>query len=99
MKFICFATAALAAQLKAGAKTETTTMAKRDALQGNEFVQTEANAGQCEDSDWYYGWTDSYGDGCDWYYGNEEWCGYYDDGDFWANYDCCACGGGMFNYW
>jgi len=54
---------------------------------------------QCVDSDLYYGWTDSYGDGCDWYYGNEEWCGYYDDGDFWAYTDCCACGGGMFNYW
>jgi len=53
----------------------------------------------CEDSDLYYGWTDNYGDGCDWYYGNEEWCGYYDDGDFWADFDCCACGGGMHNYW
>ena len=86
MKFICFASAALAA------------MSKRDAVSGeHDFVQTEAD--QCEDSDLYFGWTDSYGDGCDWYYGNEEWCGYYDDGDFWANYDCCACGGGMFNYW
>ena len=84
MKFICFAAAALA------------TTTKRDAhLEHNNFVKTE----QCEDSDLYFGWTDSYGDGCDWYYGNEEWCGYYDDGDFWANYDCCACGGGMFNYW
>ena len=86
MKFICFAAAAMAA------------MSKRDAVQGDhEFVQTETE--QCEDSDWYFGWTDSYGDGCDWYYGNEEWCGWYDDGDFWAYYDCCACGGGMFNYW
>ena len=84
MKFICFASAALAA------------MSKRDAhVEPNDFVQTE----QCEDSDIYFGWTDSYGDGCDWYSGDEEWCGYYDDGDFWANYDCCACGGGMFNYW
>ena len=85
MKFICFAAAALA------------TMSKRDAFNGHDFVQTEAD--QCEDSDIYFGWTDSYGDGCDWYYGNEEWCGYYDDDDFWAYYDCCACGGGMFNYW
>ena len=88
MKFICFASAALAA------------MSKRDAFNGDhDFVQTETEAGQCVDSDVYFGWTDSYGDGCDWYVGNEEWCGDYDDADFWANYDCCACGGGMFNYW
>ena len=84
MKFIAFAAAALAATTK------------RDAhLEKHEMIETD----QCVDSDLYYGWTDSYGDGCDWYYGNEAWCGYYDDADFWANYDCCACGGGMHNYW
>ena len=85
MKFLYFASAALAA------------MSKRDAHMEHNFVQTEQD--DCEDSDWYFGWTDSYGDGCDWYYGNEEWCGWYDDDDFWAFVDCCACGGGMDNYW
>lgn len=36
--------------------------------------------------------TDSGGDGCDWYYGNEDSCGQFDDDDFLA-YECCACGG------
>ena len=87
MKFICFASAALAA------------MTKRDAMtEEHDFELVQVEAGQCVDSDVYFGWTDSYGDGCDWYYGNEEWCGWYDDADFWAYYDCCACGGGAFNY-
>lgn len=43
----------------------------------------------CED-DW--GWADSYGDQCDWYYGNEDSCGVYGEG---AWDSCCACGGGM----
>ena len=87
MKFICFASAALAA------------MSKRDAMvEEHDFELVQVEAGQCVDSDVYFGWTDSYGDGCDWYYGNEEWCGWYDDADFWAYYDCCACGGGAFNY-
>merc|ERR1712216_1016475 len=51
-------------------------------------IQTE----QCEDLDWTE--TDSYGDGCEWYYGNEDSCGDYDDDDFWADAWCCACGGG-----
>ena len=80
MKFICFASAALAA------------MTKRDAhLEANNFAKTE----QCEDSDWYFGWTDSYGDGCDWYWDNADACGAYDiPYVFFADYDCCACGGG-----
>merc|ERR1711944_398640 len=42
------------------------------------------------------GGVDSYGDGCDWYaaYGYCT-CGSWDDGDFWANMECCACGGGV----
>merc|ERR1712110_330789 len=35
------------------------------------------------------GETDS--DGCDWYLGNEEWCGTYDDDDFYASEYCCQC--------
>ena len=85
MKFICFASAALAA------------MSKRDAHMEQTFTQTQTE--QCIDSDLYYGWTDDDGDGCWWYYGNEAYCGDHDDDDFWASYDCCACGGGMHNYW
>ena len=35
--------------------------------------------------------TDSWGDSCSNYIGNEEWCGGYDDEDFNAFEDCCAC--------
>ena len=38
--------------------------------------------------------TDTYGDGCSWYDGYVEDCGYYDDSDFTATSLCCACGGG-----
>jgi len=37
---------------------------------------------------------DSYGDNCDWYADYVDWCGFYDDDDFLASRDCCACGGG-----
>jgi len=35
--------------------------------------------------------TDSYGDTCSWYDGNPGWCGSYDDEDFDAARQCCAC--------
>ena len=41
--------------------------------------------------------TDDYGDTCSSYY--DDWpsaCGYYDDEDFTASEQCCACGGGAF---
>lgn len=47
----------------------------------------------CLDSDWNVG--DSWGDGCDWYAGNPEWCGSYDWADFTASELCCACTGGL----
>jgi len=38
-------------------------------------------------------------DGCEWYVGNEEWCGFFDDDDFESKY-CCACGGAAWiNAW
>ena len=46
----------------------------------------------CEDSD--QGVYDSFEDSCLSYYGNENWCGIYDDDDFTSNTLCCACGGG-----
>lgn len=46
----------------------------------------------CEDAS--LGFTDTYGDGCSWYAGNESSCGDYDTLIFWADYDCCQCGGG-----
>ena len=43
----------------------------------------------CTDSN---GWgADIGGDGCDWYIGLEEYCGWYDDSDFHANEMCCTC--------
>ena len=38
--------------------------------------------------------TDTEGNDCDAYAGNEDWCGEYDDQDFSSNSMCCACGGG-----
>lgn len=37
---------------------------------------------------------DSFGDGCGWYDANPEGCGMYDHAQFYANLECCACGGG-----
>ena len=46
-------------------------------------------------------WLDS-GDICDDYLGNPAWCtlygGRFDDDDFTAVNDCCACGGGVVSY-
>jgi hypothetical protein len=47
----------------------------------------------CLDSDWAS--TDSWGDSCDWYVGNEDWCGSYDTVDFTASELCCSCTGGL----
>ena len=49
----------------------------------------------CTDFDWD-GETDITGDGCSSYDQYPDWCGEYDDDDFWSNAYCCACGGG---YW
>ena len=40
------------------------------------------------------GAVDSYGDGCEDYAFNPDWCNGYDDSDFSSNDMCCACGGG-----
>merc|ERR1712167_117264 len=37
---------------------------------------------------------DAGGDGCDWYYGNEDQCGAWDTDTFVATWSCVACGGG-----
>ena len=87
MKFFAFASLALAAKIQK-MNPERVTPAQMEVDLG---AKSEAS---CTDTDTYYGWTDSYGDGCDWYYGNEASCGLYDDDDFWAFWDCCACGGG-----
>ena len=52
---------------------------------------------ECLDSnyDWNGDFTyDQDGDGCDGYSNNPNWCGGYDDQDFFSNEMCCACGGG-----
>ena len=41
------------------------------------------------------GATDPFGDGCNEYAGNPEWCGQYDDNDFNSMEMCCQCGGGQ----
>ena len=80
-------------QTKAHARVETKT---GEAPTERMTVQTEWT-GMCNDLDGYYGWTDTGYDGCDWYWGMEDTCGWYDDDDFWAFYDCCACGGGCWD--
>jgi len=48
-----------------------------------------------EDDCWDTNWgIDNGGDDCDWYWDNQDSCGEYDDDDFSAKWDCCACGGG-----
>ena len=89
MKFLALATLALAAR-QAPARRMNAAQLKAD-------LGSKSEAGQCDDMDDYYGTTDTYGDGCDWYYGNESLCGDYDHDEgagFYADLDCCACGGG-----
>merc|ERR1712072_1333449 len=49
----------------------------------------------CEDNT--NGFTDSYGDGCDWYAANPDGCGNYDTDTFTCADMCCVCGGGVAN--
>ena len=55
----------------------------------------KADADQCMDWDILDFEVDSWGDGCEWYYGNEDSCGDYDTADFDSWDLCCACGGGI----
>ena len=50
------------------------------------------NLSNCLDTDFT---TDLTGDGCSWYTEFSHTCGDYDDDDFSAATDCCACGGGF----
>ena len=50
------------------------------------------SSGVCVDTS--NGTTDKYGDGCDEYAANTEWCGDYDGASFSSNDMCCGCGGG-----
>ena len=52
----------------------------------------EGGSGTCTNTD--NGATDSFGDNCAAYAGNQGWCGNYDDDDFISKEMCCACGGG-----
>ena len=52
----------------------------------------DSNPGECQDND--NGAVDSYGDPCNTYQGNLDWCGQYDTNDFNSGEMCCACGGG-----
>jgi len=47
---------------------------------------------ECVDTNFSAG--DSWGDGCAWYVGSEDYCGHYDTADFIASEMCCACSGG-----
>ena len=49
----------------------------------------------CMDFDWD-GETDMTGDGCTYYDYATSTCGEFDDGDFFADAFCCACGGGFY---
>ena len=42
-----------------------------------------------------YSTSDTYGDTCLWYDSNSGGCGSFDDADFTASAQCCACGGGL----
>jgi len=48
--------------------------------------------GACVNTD--NGAADPFGDGCNMYAKHKEWCGKYNDGDFFSKEMCCACGGG-----
>ena len=94
MKFLALLSAAAAVKVASKSKAMTKKAHVTELLQGTAEVNVNTAAG-CTDWD-DLGETDSYGDGCEWYYGaNYESCGNYDDGDFFADVYCCACGGGM----
>ena len=81
-----------AAMLKPKQELLKTTWEDWDAASDDECVDATA-PGEAWD-----GATDTGGDGCDWYWDNDEKCGEFDDEDFIADWDCCACGGGAFMY-
>ena len=49
--------------------------------------------GTCSDN--AQGAVDIGGDSCDWYWNNQDTCGWWDYGEFAAGSDCCACNGGV----
>ena len=90
MKFFALLSAAAAVKVASKAKSAHKNR-KVLALQAHADVE---QGGACVDWD-DLGETDIGGDGCGWYADNSEDCGMWDDADFSANAYCCACGGGM----
>ena len=62
------------------------------ACDGTRCTSCEDDDDGCVDTD--DGAIDSYGDDCQAYDSNPNWCGDYDDSDFSSNDMCCQCGGG-----
>merc|ERR1740124_314501 len=60
---------------------------------GNTGINTgNTGVNTCVNTD--NGAADPFGDGCNMYAKHKEWCGKYNDGDFFSKEMCCACGGG-----
>ena len=97
MKFI-FALVAAASAAKLSAKAKHITKSGMNKVELALQNGAQLKAGQCEDWD-DLGETDIAWDGCDWYWDNQEDCGERDDDDFSAYNMCCACGGGMPDYY
>ena len=45
------------------------------------------------DDPWGTGPKDQFGNGCSWYVSQRQYCGAYEDDDFFATSMCCACKG------
>ena len=97
MKFLALLSAAAAVKVASKAKAMSKKAHVTELLQGTAAVNVNTEAGCTDWDDW--GETDSTGDGCALYWGNEGWCGNYDDADFYSEVYCCACGGGMPEGW
>ena len=70
-------------------------VAAKKAAQTSKMLQSlYTNEWQCWDDTEH---TDSFGDGCDYYYDEPDECGVWDDDDFKANDLCCACESGEFD--
>ena len=93
MKFLALLSAAAAVKVASKSKAMTKKAHVTELLQGTAEVNVDTEAG-CTDWD-DLGETDVDGDGCAVYWSNSDWCGGYDDDDFFADIYCCACGGGM----
>ena len=93
MRFIAVLSVAAAVKVAHKSAHKSAGGTKMELIQAHTEVSTATSAGCMDWDDW--GETDSNTQGCAWYVDNTDSCDSYNDMDFDASFYCCACGGGM----